>query len=157
MNKIDKENRTRPIFVFLFIITTSIFCSYYGQPLLKGNKDAISILVNLFSILSGVIIAVTTLISDSFCNFTYTNSRIAKLGKDEFFKRLEKHRIIFLCYLTTLLLIFIATLFKGKFSSIIEHLYLFFGSFSLLYSFSLPSTIIKQQKDRIERIIKDNK
>lgn len=129
--------------------------AYYGQPLIHGNDNAINIIVTFFSILAGFLVVIITIIGDP-ASLPSGGWQRARLGSEVLYNRLMRHRLLFLLYLTTLLLIFVATLVKGKFAAVdvwIERTYLFFSIAAFSLSFQLPTSLMNLHKERIEHEI----
>ena len=129
--------------------------SYFGQPLIHGNDNAINIIVTVFSILAGFLVAIITIIGDP-SSLPSGGWQRARLGSEVLYNRLTRHRLLFLMYLTTLLLIFISILIKGKVPFLepwIERFYLFFSISAFSLSFQLPSALMNLHKERIEQEI----
>lgn len=87
--------------------------SYFGQPYIHNNSEAINIIVTVFSILAGFLIAVITLVGDP-ASLPSGSWRKARFASDIIYERLEKHKMLFLAYLMTLSLIFLDVLIQGK-------------------------------------------
>ena len=45
------------IVFFLMAIAAGVAGAYFGQPLIHGNKDAVNIIVTVYSILAGLLVA----------------------------------------------------------------------------------------------------
>ena len=133
--------------------------AFYGQPLIHGNDNAINIIVTVFSILAGFLVAIITIIGDP-SSLPSGGWQRARLGSEVLYNRLTRHRLLFLLYLTTLLLIFIASLIKGKVPYIeiwIERIYLFFSIAAFSLSFQLPTSLMNLHKERIEHEIESRR
>lgn len=141
------------------IILYSAIGSYCGQPLIHGNGDAINIIVTVFSILAGFLVAIITIIGDP-SSLPSGGWQRARLGSELLYNRLTRHKLLFLMYLTTLLLIFISVLLKGKAQQIdvwVERAYLFFSISAFSLSFQLPSALMNLHMERIEHEIESRK
>lgn len=133
--------------------------SYLGQPLIHGNQDAINVIVTVFSILAGFLIAIITLIGDP-KSMPAGSWQVARLGSERMYVRLHRQKWLFTTYLVTLLFIFISMVIKNEFPVLrkgIEYTYMFLSSFACIMSFRLPSTLIELQKERIEQEIEARK
>lgn len=129
--------------------------SCLGQPLIHGNDNAINIIVTVFSILAGFLVAIITIIGDP-SSLPSGSWQRARLGSEVLYNRLERHKLLFLLYLITLLLIFISVLIKGKIVFLepwIERVYLFFSISAFSLSFQLPYSLMNLHKERIEQEI----
>ncbi len=133
--------------------------AYFGQPLIHGNDNAINIIVTVFSILAGFLVAIITIIGDP-SSLPSGGWQRARLGSEVLYNRLTRHRLLFLLYLTTLLLIFVASLIKGKvifLDTWIERIYLFFSIAAFSLSFQLPTSLMNLHKERIEHEIESRR
>lgn len=145
-------------YAFVIALYSSVG-SYFGQPLIHGNDNAINIIVTVFSILAGFLVAIITIIGDP-SSLPSGGWQRARLGSEALYNRLTRHKLLFLMYLTTLLLIFVASLTKGKFIFLdiwIERVYLFFSIAAFSLSFQLPSSLMNLHKERIEHEIESRR
>lgn len=153
--KIDRDK------ISYFILTLILSCAvtYYAHPFIKNNQDAINILVTIFSILVGFLLAIITLVGDP-KTLPSGSWKAAELASKTTFNRLARQKLLFIAYLITLTLIFISMLLRAKFEFInyyVEHIYLFFASIAMMYSFRLPYAIIELQKERIDQEIEERR
>ncbi|WP_339897881.1 hypothetical protein [uncultured Gilvimarinus sp.] len=133
--------------------------SYFCQPLVHGNSEAINVIVTVFSILAGFLVAVITLVGDP-KSLPSGGWQVARLGSDLTYNRLIRHKWLFKFYLITLFLIFSSILIKNKYPSIqvgLEYVYMFFASISCFLSFKLPRALIELQQERIEHEIEERR
>lgn len=133
--------------------------SYFAKPLIVGNQDAINVIVTVFSILAGFLIAVITLVGDP-KSLPSGSWRLARVGCDLTYNRLERQKWLFYMYLVALVLIFFSMLIKEKFQEVnqyVEYVYLFFSTMAFTLSFKLPSMLINLQKERIEQEIAERR
>lgn len=133
--------------------------SYYGQPLIHGNQEAVNVIVTVFSILAGFLVAVITLVGDP-KSLPSGSWQVARLGSELTYNRLIRHKWLFKAYLITLFLIFISIVVKKQFPSvqvIIEYIYMFFATISCFLSFKLPAALMELQKERIEHEIEERR
>lgn len=154
--KIDWDRLKFGFCVFLW----SLLGSFYGQPLIHENQDAVNVIVTVFSILAGFLIAVITLIGDPKA-LPSGSWQIARLGSSRTYNRLIRHKWLFILYLVTLFLIFLSILLKksslGILLYLIEYIYTFLSCFAALLSFKLPSSLIELQRERIEQEISERR
>jgi hypothetical protein len=153
--KIDKTK----VFFAICIVLWSVLGSYLGQPLIHGNQDAINVIVTVFSILAGFLVAVITLIGDP-SSLPSGSWQVARLGSDLTYNRLVRHKWLFKAYLLTLMLIFISIVIKSKYQTAqvaLEYIYMFFATAACLLSFKLPSALIELQQERIEQEIEERR
>ncbi len=154
-SEVDKEKVKYCVCVALW----SCLASYFGQPLIHGNQDAINLIVTVFSILAGFLVAVITLVGDP-KSLPSGSWQVARLGSDLTYNRLIRHKWLFKGYLITLFLIFSSIVAKNKFPIVqvsLEYIYMFFASISCFLSFKLPSALMALQKERIEHEIDERR
>ncbi len=169
MKKID----WRKLIFFLLILTAAALTAYYGQPLLHNvevasnggppkeviNELAINVIVTVFSILAGFLVAIIAIIGDP-ALLPQGSWRIAENERDKFHKRLIRHQWLFMCYLLTLGSIFIALLLKKNFPILslwLERFFLFSGLIAFTYSLFLPSALMKVQKEKLDAAIEERR
>ena len=156
MNKaIDKTKVKYAICVILWAGLTT----YLTKPLIEGNQDAVNVIVTVFTILAGFLIALITVIGDP-KSLPQGSWQVARLACDRTYNRLARQQWLFYIYLIALVLIFISMLLKSKFQEInqyVEYCYLFFSNIAFILSFKLPGTLMELQKERVEEEIKERK
>jgi Mn2+/Fe2+ NRAMP family transporter len=129
--------------------------AYYGQPLIHNNEDAISLIATIFSILAGLLIGIVTLLSDPML-LPGATWRGAFVGKEVLTRRLRRHRLLFVVYLVTLVLILLALLVGDRsplFLIWLERLFVFFTTVGFIYSFTLPWALARIQEERLDAIL----
>lgn len=133
--------------------------TYFAKPLIEGNQDAVNVIVTVFSILAGFLIALITLIGDP-SSLPKGGWQVARLGSQRTYNRLTRQKWLFYIYLAALTLIFLSTLLKGKFKEInhfVEYAYLFFSIVAFILSFKLPGTLMELQEERVEQEIAERR
>ncbi|MEW5894453.1 MAG: hypothetical protein AB1650_01660 [Candidatus Omnitrophota bacterium] len=150
-NAIDWHKTSRLSLSFI----VSGLLAYYGQPLIHGNDLAINVIVTVYSILAGFLIAILAVVGDPLLLSSGT-WRAAEMDRNKIIMRLNRHKVLFETYLVTLLLLFLSLLFKeGELAGIwLERGFLFFGTLSFICSFYLPRILMKAQEERIDAEIK---
>lgn len=153
----------RKVVTFLFIIILSSIISYFIQPFIHGNEKAIDLIINVFSILAGFLVAIMTLFSDFSIN-NETNWRELSLKKNTIRVRAAKNKYLFYCYLLVLIFVFISILLSKseiEWHKIVvkyaEYAYLIFACISLCYSVFLPKKIYQLQKEKLDSALKERK
>ncbi|MAY63208.1 MAG: hypothetical protein CML29_13450 [Rhizobiales bacterium] len=149
-----KFDRIIPLGYGLFAAAAGIVAACYGSHLIHDNEAAQNVIVTVFSILAGFLIAIMTLLGDQ--SVLPGSWRIAEQSKISIKSKLTRQKWLFYCYLVTLSLIFINTLIEAKYpcaSLYLERLYFGFATTSFILSFKLPSTLMSVQTDRIEAVI----
>ncbi|MCM2973480.1 hypothetical protein [Larsenimonas suaedae] len=134
--------------------------AYYIQPLIHQNKGASDVLVNVFSILAGFLVAVMTIMSEPII-YRKRNWRYNKLTKGNYRKSLIRHKDLFHAYLITLVLIFSSRLVNENDAPCLklwsEYFYIFFACISFFFSIGLPDRLISKQLERFDEQIEEKK
>jgi len=149
------------IFAFIGIIAISTVGSYFGKNSISNNQDALNLIVNFFSIFTGILVAIISIIGDPADILDSDNWRSAFYKKYKPTNELIRTCFLFYCYFITLFLIFISFLIDKKdfsfIKSTIEYMYTFFASFSILLSFNLPVMLVKYQKSKLDKAVKEKR
>ncbi len=155
-------NKYSPFIKFICFAIAAAFLAWKGQPFAHGNEKAIEIIINVFSILAGFLIAILTLFSDMRFDES-ANWRKLELQEAVQQQKFGKHSLLFFTYLSVLISVFLVILLTGqensslKDSSIItclELVYLFLAILSVIYSLFLPSNLLKIRKQEFDRLHK---
>lgn len=136
-------------------IILSGLAAYYGQPLIHSNEQAIELIVTVFSILAGFLVAIIAIVGDPVLLPPGT-WRAAEMEREKISRRLIRHKWLFILYLTSLLLIFLSLLLKNQCSPAViwlERGYMFLGVLAFTLSLHLPGTLMKIQRERIDAVI----
>lgn len=153
----SRDINTAKIRLAALAVVFACLCSYFGQPLIHNNEQALNVIVTVFSVLAGFLVAIIAVVGDP-ALLPPGSWRAAEQERDKLNDRLVRHKWLFLLYLITLALIFISLLFKSaaQCESLVlwvERTYLFFGSLSFTLSLTLPSSLMKVQRERIDAVI----
>lgn len=144
--KIDK---IRTIFFFVGLLSGAM-ASYFKAALSLDTSQLTSVLVTLFSVMAGFLIATITFIIDE--GHPEFHSRMSyKKYQKLFDRRLRRNTWMFYCYLCVLLAILLASLLRNVFPVItdgLERLYVGLGLAAMIWSFTLPSVLAQLQKDK---------
>jgi cytochrome bd-type quinol oxidase subunit 2 len=154
-----KINWLRSIYIFLSI-ALGVVSGLFFHSSIHNNSQAINIIVTVFSILSGFLIAIITMIGDSAPLINARSWRALELNRDRFITRLYRHKLLFLLYLSTLVIIFIASLIKGKYPEwyiLLEQIFFGLAVTSFALSFSLPFSLINTQVKKYDLLIESFK
>lgn len=153
-----KVSRWKTLYL-IFSVAMGICVGFLGQSFIQDNKSATNVIVTVFSILAGFLIAVFSLLSNP--AFIMRGSwRIASLQRNEIRRRLIKHKILFYLYLLVLALILCNSMIEDRWllaSRIIEHVFLGIATTGFLLSFTLPTEIINFQIDYFDHEIRNRK
>ena len=157
-----KLNRT-PLKRFVLIVILSASLAYAGLPFVHGNEKAVDLMVNVFAILAGFLIAIMTLFSDMRFDED-ANWRQIQVREDIQEQRYLKHSFLFYTYLAVLICVFIVVLLSSqdeyKNSLLVygfEYVYLFLACISIFYSMFLPSNLIKIRKEELKKLMDKKK
>jgi hypothetical protein len=139
--------------ILAFIL--AVIISYYGQPLIHNNSQAISLITTVFSVLAGFLVAIIAITGDP-ALLPPGSWRAAEMERENILKRLTRHKWLFILYLVTLCFIFVSLLLQREFPQIniwFERVYLFFGVLAFTLSLRLPSVLTKIHQERIDCVI----
>lgn len=142
----------RKVALFAAIVFLSAVLAYLGQPLIHGNANAVNVVVTVFSVLAGFLVAIIAIVGDVTV-MTPGSWRAVEMNRRLAVTRLNRHKHLFLLYLVTLALIFVSLLFDKAWASAtvwLERFYLGFGTLAFCLSLRLPSTLMGAQLERIE-------
>jgi len=134
---------------------SGIVAGLYGQPLIHGNERAINIIVTVFSILAGFLIAIMTIMSDP-SGFVSRNWRYAELARPMVYHKLLRQKYLFILYLAILSLIMVQSLIEKLYpelSKILEQVYFGSAVAAFILSMGLPAALMKIQMDRHDEMI----
>lgn len=142
------------IMKFILTISLSAFMSYLGKDHITNNSDAINLMVSLYSILSGFLVTIITIIGDPSEILSTKNWREAFYMIKKPSTQLIKACCLFYCYFITLILLFISMILPEDgtfiFKLLFEYAYIFFASLALIWSFGLPLMLVQYQKLKLE-------
>jgi len=131
--------------------------SYYGEPYVGDNSDAILILVTVFTVFAGFLVAIITILGDPSL-IPQGSWRLAEGRREIIHNRLITHIALFVLYLIAIGLLFAGVIIKKAPSEHvslsvkewIDRAYLFFGIASFLFTFGLPISLMRFQSDRVD-------
>jgi uncharacterized membrane protein len=147
--------------LFLAFASVSALAGWAGQPLVHGNQEAVGVIVNVFSILAGFLVTIMTLLGEPML-FRGATWRSEAVKRSNVYRRLVRHKWLFILYLLVLGLIFISTLITKKFPDHftvhwIERIYLGLATFAFCLSLTLPSRLMNLQLDRFDELVEAKK
>ena len=145
-------------FSYLFYGLTSVIAgvlvAMFGERLFSGNEEATQVIVTVFSILAGFLIAVMSLLGDQ--SIIPGSWKMSEASKSQIRNKLTRHKWLFYLYLSTLAVIFVSTLLKKEFpdwNNKLERVYFGLATTAFLLSFRLPSSLMSVQMDRVEAVV----
>jgi hypothetical protein len=145
----------------LFAAIVAVGVGYWGQPLIHDNSDAIDIIVNVFSILAGFLVTIMTLLGEPGL-FHGRSWRSDAVKRSNTYRRLVRHKWLFITYLIVLALVFAAALITKNFPNHpaimwIERLYLGFAVFAFFMSIALPGRLMNLQLARFDEMVENRR
>jgi hypothetical protein len=148
--------KMRPAIIFLCLIASAI-AAYYGQPFVRDNSEAVTIIITVITVFAGFLVAIITILGDPGM-IPAGSWRIAETRRENIEAKLTRHIWLFVFYLIAIGLLFIGALLNKAPDSVvsvewktwIERSYLFFGVASFLFTFALPNALLKFQIARVD-------
>jgi hypothetical protein len=126
--------------------------AYYVQPYVGRDSDVVVIIITIFSVFAGFLIATIAIIGDP--RMIHEGSwRIAEAAREKMQQRLSWHISLLFIYLITIGLLFVGVILekalpKGSIIKLyVERGYLFFGTTSFLLTFALPLALRRMQQE----------
>jgi hypothetical protein len=126
--------------------------AYFVHPYVSHDSDIVIIVVTIFSVFAGFLIATIAIIGDP--RMIHEGSwRIAEAGREKMQRRLSWHISLLFIYLLTLALLFAGVVLQkalpcqSVIKDIVEAGYLFFGISGFLLTFALPIALRKMQQE----------
>lgn len=144
------------LFYFGISALAGVVGAVFGQPLIHGNEVAINVIVTVFSILAGFLVAIMTMMGDPSA-FVGHSWRANEQGRKNIFNQLVRQKWMFILYLVTLGLVLAASLFGNILPDLavwMERAYLGAAITAFMLSFGLPSALMKIQLAKHDEITK---
>jgi len=155
-----KDIDFKRVLIFLASFAASLLFSYFLTSTLTNNNDALNLVANVFSILSGFLLLVITMSGDNSSISVGLSELDNEHQESRFLMRFNKYYTLFLLYLGTLILIFIYyllakdTMHSGPvfdaIKSSIAHIISFFTCFSFIQSTFIPIKIKELFREKKE-------
>ncbi len=144
-----KYNWQRGIGIIVSLVI-SVLAGVHLGPLAQKNDVLISNIVNVFSILSGFMVAVIALTADSFLKKVETWQEM-QLLKAQFQRRLYRQSFVLLLYFVTLIFSLFVLAIQGKYENeCIYFILIFLCTLVLILSITIPFSLVKMQIDYYE-------
>jgi hypothetical protein len=140
-------------------LVAGVVASVWCQPLVHENKDAHDVIVVLFSILAGFLVAIMTIVGDP-AIYRATAWRSHEKIRATIFARLARQKWLFYLYIATLGLLFASVLAGKRYPSITvwsEYVYVGLAVAAFLLSLRLPAMLMQIQLDRHDEIIEEKR
>jgi hypothetical protein len=149
------------IVFFIIAAALSVLAGMYGQPLIHGNADAIAVIVSVYSILAGFLVTVMTLLGEPGL-FRGRTWRSEAVKRSNVYRRLVRHKWLFILYLLVLGLIFVSSLITNKTPDSdvvtwIERIYMALASLAFMLSLALPQRLMNIQLSRFDEMVNERK
>lgn len=149
------------IVFFLLYILLGCAAGWFGQPLIHGNGEAVGIIVNVFAILAGFLVTIMTLLGDPGL-YRGRTWRSDAVKKSNVYRRLVRHKWLFILYLSVLGLVFLATLILKKTPDSptiiwLERFYVGMATVAFILSMALPHRRMNLQMSRFEEMIESRR
>lgn len=138
-----------------FALVSGGLAGWLGHPLIAGNEGATGVIVTVFSILAGFLIAIMTLLGDQ--SILPGSWRMASNDRERIKRMLIRQKWLFYWYLVTLSLIFAGSLIRSRYpcaTEVLERVYFGLAVSAFLFSFRLPGTLMRVQSDRMDAVVK---
>lgn len=146
-------------FIIVALFATAV--AIWGQPFVHGNEEARGVIVNVFAILAGFLITVMTLLGEpSF--FRGRTWRADEVKRSNVYRRLVRHKWLFVVYLLILVLVFLTTITakrapESRLTVFLETGYLFSALIAFYYSLLLPGRLLAIQLARFDELVESRK
>jgi hypothetical protein len=144
--------------LLLVSMAAGVIAYIFGGPLVQDNSEALDVIVTLFSILAGFIIAIMTLLGDE--SLRLGGWRRARVDADKVKRRLDRQQQLFWLYLITLSLILASKVVKKPLPDIgheLEKISFGFAVMALILSYALPIALRSAQLARIEAAVEEKR
>jgi hypothetical protein len=144
----------RALFIILCLALGGVGACY-AQPYMHHNADAVLIIVTVFTVFAGFLIAIITIIGDPIM-IPEGSWRVAEGGRHRMEGRLVWHIVLFVFYLITIGLLFTGVILDKALDEHnalklwIERAYLFVGISSFFFTFALPAALLEMQRARYD-------
>ena len=153
----------RLVFILACLIA-SLIAAYYGQPLVRDNTDAVTVMITVITVFAGFLVAIITILGDP-AMVPKGSWRKAEIRHRNLESILIRQTWLFYCYLVAIGLLFAGVLIRkephdvvsDRLKAWIEAGYLFFGVFSFLLTLALPRALSRIQLMRSSAEIEDRR
>lgn len=159
VRQIESKVSWRKVLYFALCVLVAGFFAWLFQPKYHDNSNSLTVLVTVFSILAGFLVAIMAIVGND------RALRGRNWRQDTFYlldirRSLKRHAMLFYLYLMILALAFLASLNLGWYSYIqvgVECFLLFLACLAMLLSFSLPGQLTRHHIEDLERVIKERR
>lgn len=156
MNPSEAKISWGKVLAFGVSVLAAGFFAWKFQSKYHGNANALTVLVTVFSILAGFLVAVMAIVGSD----RALRGRTWK--QDTFYlvqvkRELRRHAVLFYLYLLILALAFLASLdlaWPCIVQTSVEYFLLFLACLAMLLSFALPGQLTRRHISDLETVIK---
>lgn len=145
--------------LLLAAIVVSGFVGYHFHPMLANNPDAVNVVVTIFSVLAGFLIAVITFITEPALRQAKDWRELQRMKKT-IRRKLFRQKALFILYLLTLGTALVMYLTPAEAVEVLMWLravFLGLATFVFIASFSLPYSLIRVQMERYEAALEETR
>ncbi|WP_070330119.1 hypothetical protein [Pseudomonas aeruginosa] len=154
----QRISKRKVVYALVSVVVAGYF-AWRFQPRYHDNANALTVLVTVFSILAGFLVAVMAIVGSERAlrgtGWKQNTYYLTQVKKD-----LRRHAILFYLYLVILALAFLASLglkWPVPIQVGLECLLLFLACLAMLASFSLPGQLTQRHITDLENVIKDRR
>lgn len=156
MNTASSKVSVRKACIFVCYVVLASGFAWYFQPRYHGNGNAMTVLVTVFSILAGFLVAVMAIVSNDRA-LRGKNWRQNTFYLQQIRRELRLHGLLFYLYLVVLALSFLTELNLGwpcLMQVSLERFMLFLACLAMLFSFMLPGHLTNRHIKDLEHLIR---
>lgn len=144
------------MFIF-FSLSASGLASFYAQPLVRENPEAISVVITTVTVFAGFLVAIIAILGDP-AMVPNGSWRVAENRHKRLETMIIRYTWLFYLYLLTISLLFAGVIIRkasddavsASVKSFIEYAYLFVGTFAFAMTLFLPGALGRVQMARSE-------
>lgn len=145
------------IAIVVICFAVAAWVATYGEPLIRHNADAIVILITVFTVMAGFLVAIISILGDP-ALIPEGSWRSAEVRRDAIEARLVMHVWLFVAYLLAIALLFAGVVVRDAPENLVSEAakiwigrgYLFCGVASFLFTFGLARSLLTFQVSRID-------
>lgn len=146
----------RKVGIFVCYVALALVFAWHFQPKYHGNGNAMTVLVTVFSILAGFLVAVMAIVSNDRA-LRGKNWRQNTFYLQQIRRELRMHGLLFYLYLVVLAMAFLTELKLGWPHLVqvgLELFMLFLACLAMLFSFMLPGHLTNRHIKDLEHLIR---
>lgn len=146
-------------YYIIFCAVTAALASYFGADFLRHSPSALGAMIDIFSILAGVLVAVISIVGDP-SMLLPGNWRLGYEHADEMQKKIANFSHLFFSYILSLIFIVLCMVLNDNKIETFDFAFnvlAFSAVLSLLLSVPLPYSLMAIQKERMREEIRTRK